>query len=502
MSHTFKYDIGLVCWSSYNIGNNLTNYALYQYLTDCGYSVLMLGKMYLLDTKTVVNPKGLFLKTPYEEQMLLEQYQSVDNRNEVCEMFCLASDQVLRSPYMVDESDYHTCMDWVYSYKYKIAYAASFGIDTYEGNSAEKKRVQYLLRRFQKISVRERSGVDLLEREFNIKGDWVLDPIFLCNKTHYEDMAKNGTERIPKSPYVASYILDVSEEKNRVVQYFANAITEGKHLTILADDLMKEPDDCKVGFLAQAKVEEWLASILNCDFLITDSFHGMCFALIFEKNFCVVFNSDNSRGYTRFQSMLEMLGLDERIVTSYEEILVKKLVTSPIDYVKVNEILNGKQRDSKYWILSALEKRNDYNSYDTPYDIWRNRYENLAIQNRILKNTVKQIKRYLYPEYFLNKKWKMIAWGTGKCFQENFGRVNSIYELSYVCDNNSSYWGQMYGTITCVSPIDIIDMKDVFVVIMVRSDKVIREIENQLLEMGITEFEQVDEWLMGMEKSK
>ena len=99
-------------------------------------------------------------------------------------------------------------------------------------------------------------------------------------------------------------------------------------------------------------IEEWLFYYKNADFIITDSFHGTCFAIIFKKPFISVANMQ--RGEKRFVSILSELGLMDRLIYNIEDAWNKNELILPIDYEKVYEKLNKKKEHSYNWLKNAL----------------------------------------------------------------------------------------------------------------------------------------------------
>ncbi|WP_175058047.1 polysaccharide pyruvyl transferase family protein [Escherichia coli] len=99
-------------------------------------------------------------------------------------------------------------------------------------------------------------------------------------------------------------------------------------------------------------VPEWLSNIKNANFVITDSFHCVCFCLLFQKEFLCCVNE--SRGLSRLQSLLGMLELTDRICSSKDDFDNKLNSLKPIDYSKVGDILNKHRDISKAFLLSNL----------------------------------------------------------------------------------------------------------------------------------------------------
>lgn len=388
-----KHDIGMICLLNHNIGNNLTNLALYYYLKDQGFTVLLINKAD--DTKLpVINDYfELFLDNPYPSYDIAKHYNNkfaMNELNDICDFFILGSDQLLRAMF-VDGMNYHQCMDWVRSDKYKIAYAPSFGTNYFEGSAHQKAKMSYYFRRFQYLSVREKSGVDLLRQEFDLEATWVLDPVFLCDIKYYYQMANKGKIRLPNKKYVGAYILDPNEERSLIIDYLANDKTNGESLAIIDTDGFPDGEyQWNIPTIKNAKVEEWLALIKECDLFITDSFHGLCFALIFNKEFYIVHSQWQWRGVERIRSILSLLGLENRLLEDFEQIKNATKNLGKIDYKKVNEILELQKKHSKSWLEKAIEGRKTFNGTLSEYDLMMDYYINLQNEFQMKLDQEKQ----------------------------------------------------------------------------------------------------------------
>ena len=419
-----RHDIGMVCLLNNNYGNNLTNYALYQVLNNLGYSVVLIN--YPLDAKwkPYEDKWALFAQVPYEQTDIAKDYGdkiSLKELNRTCRMFLVASDQLLR-PEFVEGMDYHTCLDWAATDKYKMAYAASFGMDVLEGTEELKKKMQYFLGRFQAVSVRERSGTDILKHEFGILGKNVMDPVFLCDKKYYTAMAESGRLRLPEGPYVGGYILDASKEKEAVIQKVQTCAGLPDYRIISDAEIEEKATGSlwNLEILSKPLVEEWLANILYSDFFVTDSFHGMCFALIFNKDFLVIMKKSNWRGIARIKSLLGMLELEERLIES-EKDLEERIISRHIDYASVNKRLEQMTEDSRKWLIQHLQEGMNYHGRISEYDILDEKIDGNKISIREVKDRMagmeqKQVE--LQQQYDMDMKQK----------QEQLSRMISMLE--------------------------------------------------------------------------
>lgn len=216
----------------------------------------------------------------------------------------------------------------------KMSYAASFGIDKLSYSTKQIKKCKELIQNFKSVSVRENSGVTLCKEYFNIDATEVLDPTLLLTNDSYENICSN----IPKSniPFLATYILDVTPDKRNLVNKIAKEKT--LHVRYFEADIN-----------AKLSIQEWLAMFRDADFVITDSFHGTLFSIIFKKEFLTIGNK--SRGLSRFHSILSKLKLDDRLIflSSKENISLNK-----IDWDKVYNIINRNRRESLNFLQTNL----------------------------------------------------------------------------------------------------------------------------------------------------
>lgn len=506
-----QFDVGLAVVFNRNIGNNLTNYALYHTIKDMGYQVLLIDAPKSTEVKKgyLDDILDLFLVQWVEESEIFSkeyksEYKELNNR---CKQFVLGSDQLWRSMF-VEASDFYTCLDFVSGYKYKIAYGTSFGVNNYEGNNYSLSKMKFLLERFQGVGVRESWGPVFLKEQFNIKGKTVLDPVFLCDCHYYQELAFIGSMRLPQVPYVASYTLDMGKDIAESLKFTAEKISNGIYHLIL--DSIKHYDG-QAGFglagLKEPSIEEWLASIYNCSFFITDSFHGLCFALIFHKPFLVVFNKNNWRGYERIIDILSRLNLGDRIVESFDMDQIVKIIESDVDYDKVDNALRKEIECSRNWLANRLATGMEWEGEADGLDIAKYLYDELSkdMERKIIAEA-RRTRSMIFLDKIRNNEmnwvqgWRdeemqVVAWAAGVCFQRNIKLVKEVYDLQYVCDKDPGKWGQEYWGVKCISPKELIQMGDVMVVIMIDSPGVSFKIVEELLQMGINKFDHIENWL-------
>lgn len=271
----------------------------------------------------------------------LEEFVETENFDAVV----VGSDQVWRLQYINDEYYKSYFLDFVDGVKTKkIAYAASFGKDHWEGEN-DSESISKLLQDFTAISTREKSGIDICKNTFKYnKAVHTLDPTLLIGREFYEDeiISKYDISNISKGG-LTTYVLDEANEKKEIIE-FVQKSTNAKKINHL-----KGFNNSKITY----SVPQWIASFAYADTIVTDSFHGMVFSIIFEKNFIVIGN--HSRGLDRFISLLGLLGLEDRLVFEVKDLEGKS--KENIDYDRVNKILENNKKNSLDFLMGALNDK-------------------------------------------------------------------------------------------------------------------------------------------------
>ena len=108
----------------------------------------------------------------------------------------------------------------------------------------------------------------------------------------------------------------------------------------------------------------------------------------------------------------------------------------------------------------------------------------------------KKVEEIIPPKRYKGQKWNYVVWGRGACFENKIFDVLSRCDVEYVCDNNSLHWGKnVMNGIKCISPSELEKIENPYVIIMIENVGVTMQIVNQLLDMGITHFDTVFNFL-------
>lgn len=335
-----------------NYGWILQLWALYSFLRENGYEPVVIDRRWNCHTNSLIYKLKRFIYnnvlcrnfTLFFNEKFVRTSEircSKEMKKLEFDSYIVGSDQVWRIE-NTRGADLNYFFDFLDSNNKskKIAYAASFGTDEWKGNDKETKRIKILLKDFDLVSVREDSGITLCRELFDISAHCLLDPTLLIKPDNYMQLIKKKSIR----NFIATYFLDYTQEKKIFIDY----VSKTEKLSV--KDLYKKN---KTKIFYYRKIENWLQTIYYANYVIVDSFHGMCFSIIFQKQFLVVANK--KRGLTRFTSLLNMLGLSDRLVYNLttEKINILK---EKIDYKLVNTKIEKQRELSEKLLFSVLTK--------------------------------------------------------------------------------------------------------------------------------------------------
>ncbi|MBU2974888.1 polysaccharide pyruvyl transferase family protein [Zobellia sp. B3R18] len=359
----------------HNYGGIIQIAALKSYLENQGFETVFLDKHYSISalraTLRTISLKNPFYKIfDYKDNAKRDRYLSnlhkfvakelapatkaiynqaelksvVENLN--LDAIIVGSDQVWRMSFIQKNyQDYFLGFLEGNSVK-KIAYAASFGDSKWTANNVVED-ITTLLNNFDAISVREDSGLSICEKVFakpNV--NHVLDPTFLPNIDYYERIIKDEFTG-KKDVGLFNYVLDKSPQKKVIINTIAQQLDLGIDSLYLDNNL----DDFKTNKTLKPSMGEWLYHFKNAEFVVTDSFHGTVFSILFNKPFIAIGNT--SRGLTRFTSLLNQLKLSDRLILDWDERQIE-IINTKIDYESVNNLLKGLKDVSRLFLRNAL----------------------------------------------------------------------------------------------------------------------------------------------------
>ena len=224
----------------------------------------------------------------------------------------------------------------------KLAYAASFGIDTWNFNTEETREIRHLIKNFNGVSCRESSGVKLCKDYLGIKAELVLDPTMLLDKEDYLNIVNQKNNQNVNLHRLFTYILDGNKFKDKIVRQ----VSKNKNLETFSISVYGDNKTTK----ESVSVEEWLNAFNTSDFVVCDSFHAAVFSIIFNKDFIVL--SNEGRGNARFLSLLKLFNLERRLISDITEL---SIVNEPINW----ELVNQKRLEMKKKSIDFLSSKLD-----------------------------------------------------------------------------------------------------------------------------------------------
>lgn len=264
--------------------------------------------------------------------------------NQKFDAFICGSDQIW-NPYTFDT---HFFLDFVTLGTKKIAYAPSIGAERIDNRSISIA-IKNLLSDFTHISIREKSGSELLEKIVNRDIPVVLDPTLLLSKEHWTGVA-DKKYRITGS-YILCYFLGNNEHYWKEIQEIALE----KKLELVVIPVYKK--DLSRGTIKVNDVgpAQFISLIKYAELVLTDSYHGSIFSILFEKKFVVYkrfskFSHKNQN--TRIFNLLDILSLEEVLVTKRNSI--SKILSKTINFHDVNTKLHIKKMYSLQYLNNAL----------------------------------------------------------------------------------------------------------------------------------------------------
>ena len=217
-----------------------------------------------------------------------------------------------------------------------VALSSSIGRKCWEWDSNYTLQVEKYLRRFQSISVREDSAVDILKKIFDIDSTQLLDPTLAYGK--FTSFVKKDVHK----QRIFSFTYNNSNEAKRIKK----GISQKLGLPLYVENAFTHRLD--------ASPIDWLNNIYNAEFVITDSFHGVAFCLIFQKNFIVL--CANKKQFTRIESLLRKIGLLDRVIYSFNELMERDdVLHNSINWDIVNKILDKEREAYNEFILKNFK---------------------------------------------------------------------------------------------------------------------------------------------------
>ena len=351
-----RYDIGVIgFWYGANYGSILNGYATYKILKSFGCSPLMINKPNAAPDDRELNDthNARFVRKFYDKDDVSPcySYERMHELNQLCDGFCTGSDQTFNYNLSFNMS---TFLNFAADNKRKISFAASFGHADDKTPQDKKEEIGNLLRRYDAISVREQSGVKICQ-SYGVKADEVLEPVFCIDESNYINLAEQSKFN-ESEPYILTYILDPTPAKRKAILFYAEKL--GFKSVNILDGVSSKFDKNKAildlpNILNDVHAEDFIKAYMNASFVITDSFHGSAFAIMFNKPFISINNF--SRGATRFGELLGKFNLMHRLIPDPANIPEDEKYLESVNFAHANDVILTERKRTIDWLKNAVE---------------------------------------------------------------------------------------------------------------------------------------------------
>lgn len=367
--------VGIVTFHRpYNYGANLQAYALQKKLQTMGYDVKIIdyrNKNIEETTKVVkTNFKGMNLKQivktcianvcflnknilrkrefkkfqeqNYELSNIYKSKNELEDGKEVFDIYISGSDQIWNPEITKGIDDVYTLNLDIKNIK-RISYASSLGnvkLDSY------KKELISRLKKYDFLSVREKAAQELLKEEINKKIEVVLDPTLLLSQKQWNSIIKNENKETEE--YILFYT--ISEDKNMFK--IVNKLSEMTNLKIITFRRSNGNLKNVLKNYYTKGPEDFINAFKNAKYIVTSSFHGTVFSIIYNKPFFVNYCGTENK---RVDNLLNVLNIKDRYINKPEDLTIEK-INQKVDYQEINQNLSKEAARCEQYLKNTIEE--------------------------------------------------------------------------------------------------------------------------------------------------
>lgn len=361
-----KIGICTLYFENSNYGANLQAYALchicetlgYDAEQICYYDSYRIKKFISLSYRAILGKKYYKSNDFYVRKMAIKKFRdsiphskiyyktTLKKANTKYDAFIVGSDQVWNPSWILPAYT----LEFAKQDKLKISYAASMGREKLD--DSQQEIFKDILSRMTSISVREKSGVEILEKLTDKRIEWVLDPTLLLSEDEWNQVA---SDRIVNEDYVFCYYLGENENYRRIAKEYAN---RHGYKIITLPYLSYQYRKADEGFgdykLYDVSPSDFISLVKFSRFVFTDSFHASVFSHLYKKEF-VVFSPEGKQSKVRMDSLTEMFNTQERHLIGNDFSANSIEHFQPIDYSNnETEYLNQKKKSIEF-LKNSLE---------------------------------------------------------------------------------------------------------------------------------------------------
>lgn len=342
-----------------NYGAFLQCFALQKKLRNNGYDVYILDHQPIADKKRyrliqfnsikeliksiILLPQNMIKKHNFKKDYCLIRM----TKNVKSDIAITGSDQVWNPILTGGKLDRYFTLEEVDADK-KISYAASIGDEGVVKEYADD--FKKILRRLDYVSVREEKAKNALRPLGKKKTEITIDPVFLLSKNEWEKEIKERSKKTTEGNYILSYFIGATSQQYKAL----SKISKNTNLKVISYSAIQKEKDVYKHCYTDGPFE-FISKLQKSKLVITSSFHGTAFSIIFHKNFYVLM--PNSKKRDRIDTILKLVGLTDRIIETEDDI--NKITLDDIDYTKPQIKLEAAKLKSYAWLKKALGGQNE-----------------------------------------------------------------------------------------------------------------------------------------------
>lgn len=342
-------------WYGLNYGSIVSAYALYKTLEKTGCRPIFLNKPKELWTSHYDDPDNIAGRFIYKNCDVASRDISHEELNK-CKNFVVGPDVVWNYDICGKSAKAFFFGDFLDKDIKRVSCAASFGkVQGDKVPETELLNIRKNIDKFSGVSVRNGYDVGVCQDMFGLQPEIILDPIFLCDIEDYEKVIRTA-HFDADGPYICTYIEYGNERIRRYIE-------DGMRIRNLPGrnyiDINRFPESSKalgLDVTFHVMADDWLCSLWNSDFIVTDSYYCTCLAILFHKPFAVITSPDFKK-VNEIHELLSWFELEERIVPCDDFSDMKDytyLFRKPIDYGRADARLHQLRNESLEWIKSKL----------------------------------------------------------------------------------------------------------------------------------------------------
>lgn len=280
-------------------------------------------------------------KMAYSERVYKE-YEDFKRAADEYDIILTGSDQVWNPLLGIDIGV--TLQEFYHSGAKKISYASSFGIS--ELAPEIKERYRKALSEFSWLSVREAQGQKIISALLGREVPAVLDPTMLFTSREWSEYEQGS---VPDKPYILFYDM----RHNSDLISYAEKIASQKNCEIAALSRVNFPLK-NIKTLKGVTPGNMLSLFRNAEYVVTDSFHGTVFSILYHKPFSVQCSGEGVKLGSRIVNLLEMTGLTDRLLSDYT-----KDARESIDFTNADKKLSEQREYSLEYLRNAVFEEED-----------------------------------------------------------------------------------------------------------------------------------------------